>query len=233
MKRFTTKIIEFISSQKQLYWLFGFLFLIPNMILFFTEPLPILAGLASLLLPLALWMEVLLLARKPGIIVLCLLPKVILDGGQLVLLYLFGESVIAVDMFLNLTSSNASEASELLGNIFLIILFVFFFYTLPTLLLAFRSWKIQDTLSKAFRKRMAWIGLLVFGIGLSLSLLSSRRYHDFSIKNDVYPANAIYNLYFAITKAQRNAQYEHTSAGFTFDAVRTQTAPAQIGRAHV
>lgn len=39
----------------------------------------------------------------------------------MVLLYLFGESVIAVDMFLNLTSSNASEASELLGNIFLVI----------------------------------------------------------------------------------------------------------------
>lgn len=70
-------------------------------------------------MPLAFWMGVLLLARKPGVVVWCLLPKIILDGGQLVLLYLFGESVIAVDMFLNLTSSNASEASELLGNIFL------------------------------------------------------------------------------------------------------------------
>lgn len=89
-------------------------------------------------------MGVLLLARKPGVVVWCLLPKIILDGGQLVLLYLFGESVIAVDMFLNLTSSNASEASELLGNIFLVIVCVFFFYTLPTLWLATRSIRMKD-----------------------------------------------------------------------------------------
>ncbi|WP_262055142.1 hypothetical protein [Parabacteroides distasonis] len=42
-------------------------------------------------------------------------------------------------MYLNLTSSNASEASELLGNIILVIGCVFFFYTLPTLVLAYRS----------------------------------------------------------------------------------------------
>lgn len=87
---------------------------------FFTEPLPVTVGIASLLIPLAFWMGVLLVARKPGFVVWCLLPKVILDGGQLVLLYLFGQSVIAVDMYLNLTSSNASEASELLGNIILV-----------------------------------------------------------------------------------------------------------------
>lgn len=66
-------------------------------VLFFTEPLPVTVGIASLILPYAFWVGLLLLARKPGIVVWCLLPKVILDGGQLVLLYLFGESVIAVD----------------------------------------------------------------------------------------------------------------------------------------
>ena len=134
--KYFTKLIRWISSQEHLYFLFALLFIIPNCVFFFTEPLPVTVGIASLLIPLAFWMGVLLVARKPGIVVWCLLPKVILDGGQLVLLYLFGQSVIAVDMYLNLTSSNASEASELLGNIILVIGCVFFFYTLPTLVLA-------------------------------------------------------------------------------------------------
>ena len=137
--KYFTRLIRWISSQEHLYFLFALLFIIPNCVFFFTEPLPVTVGIASLLIPLAFWMCVLLVARKPGIVVWCLLPKVILDGGQLVLLYLFGQSVIAVDMYLNLTSSNASEASELLGNIILVIGCVFFFYTLPTLVLAERE----------------------------------------------------------------------------------------------
>ena len=35
---------------------------------------------------------------------------------QIVLLYLFGQSIIAVDMFLNLATTNSSEAMELLDN---------------------------------------------------------------------------------------------------------------------
>ena len=107
--KYFTKLIRWISSQEHLYFLFALLFIIPNCVFFFTEPLPVTVGIASLLIPLAFWMGVLLVARKPGIVVWCLLPKVILDGGQLVLLYLFGQSVIAVDMYLNLTSSNDSD----------------------------------------------------------------------------------------------------------------------------
>ena len=109
--KYFTRLIRWISSQEHLYFLFALLFIIPNCVFFFTEPLPVTVGIASLLIPLAFWMCVLLVARKPGIVVWCLLPKVILDGGQLVLLYLFGQSVIAVDMYLNLTSSNASAVS--------------------------------------------------------------------------------------------------------------------------
>ena len=220
-----TGIIRFISSQKHLYFLFGLLFIVPNCVLFFTEPLPVTVGIASLLIPLAFWLAVLLLARKPGIVVGCLLPKVILDGGQLVLLYLFGESVIAVDMFLNLTSSNASEASELLGNIFLVIICVFFFYTLPTLWLAFRSIRMSEKLTPSFRKKWALRSLGMFVTGIVLCLLSyPLQEYRFSSKNDIYPANALYNLYFAITKSQKNSNYPLTSADFKFNSERTAKA---------
>ena len=142
----------------------------------------------------------------------------------MVLLYLFGESVIAVDMFLNLTSSNASEASELLGNIFLVIVCVFFFYTLPTLWLATRSVLMKDRLTAVFRKRWAFRSLGLFGVGVLLCFLPSWQKHSFSLKNDVYPVNALYNLYFAITKSNKNANYSISSADFKFNSVRTGQA---------
>lgn len=222
--RYFTNILRWISSQEHLYFLFGLLFIIPNCVFLFTEPLPVPVGLASIVMPLAFWMGVLLLARKPGVVVWCLLPKIILDGGQLVLLYLFGESVIAVDMFLNLTSSNASEASELLGNIFLVIVCVFFFYTLPTLWLATRSIRMKDRLTAVFRKRWAFRSLGLFGVGVLLCFLPSWQKHSFSLKNDVYPVNALYNLYFAITKSNKNANYSISSADFRFNSVRTGQA---------
>nr|WP_293672067.1 phosphoethanolamine transferase [uncultured Parabacteroides sp.] len=200
--------------------MFGLLFIVPNCVFLFTEPLPVSVGIASIIMPLAFWMGVLLLARRPGIVVWCLLPKIILDGGQLVLLYLFGESVIAVDMFLNLTSSNASEASELLGNIFLVIICVFFFYTLPTLWLATRSIRLKDRLTNVFRRKWALRSLVLFLTGVALCFLSPLQNHSFSLKDDVYPVNALYNLYFAITKSEKNANYHITSADFRFDSIR-------------
>lgn len=220
--RYFTKLIRWISSQEYLLFLFAFLFIIPNCVLFFTEPLPVTVGLASLLLPFAFWLGVLLLARKPGIIVWCLLPKVLLDGGQLVLLYLFGESVIAVDMFLNVTSSTPSEASELLGNIFLVLICVFFFYTVPTLWLAFRSIRIKEKLSASFRKRWALRALGLLSTGVMLCLLAPLQEYKFSLKDDVYPVNALYNLYFAINKAEKNSNYHTTSANFTFQATKAE-----------
>lgn len=200
--------------------MFALLFVVPNFVFYFTEPLPATADMAATLIPLACWMLVLLAAPKPGIVVWCLLPKVILDGGQLVLLYLFGESVIAVDMYLNLTSSNASEASELLGNLVLIIGCVFLFYTLPTLYLAFRSIRMKEKLSGSFRRKWAVISLLIGLVGIGFSFLSSGQGHRFSLKNDMYPTNALYNLYFAIHKAEKNSQYHLTSADFTFHATK-------------
>jgi glucan phosphoethanolaminetransferase (alkaline phosphatase superfamily) len=211
------RIKRWLSTQKHLYFLFGALFIIPNCVLFVTAPMPATAGIASISIPLAIWFGTLLLSRRPGIIVWILLPKVILDGGQLVLLHLFGESVIAVDMYLNLTSSNASEASELLENIFLVIICVFLFYTLPTLCLAFYSIQIKDRLSDTFRKK--WLKIS-FGLFLSGVLSGCLSFRTFSVKNDIYPANALYNLYFALDKADRNKNYPVTSANFTFHATK-------------
>lgn len=217
-------IRQWCFSQTCLYFVFVILSIIPNIVLFFTEPLPVLVGLASVFLPLSILMCVLLLASKPGVVIWCLLPKVILDGGQLVLLYLFGESVIAVDMFLNLTSSNASEASELLSNIFVVISCVFLFYTLPTLLLAFHSVRLKNTLTSAFRWKWAKRGGVLFLTSLLLCSVSPLFDYPFALKNDVYPVNALYNLCFAVKKSRKNTNYKQTSSDFRFHSVKMKKA---------
>lgn len=54
---------------------------------------------------------------------------------QIVLLYLFGQSIIAVDMFLNLVTTNSSEALELLDNLIPAIVIVVLLY-IPALAVA-------------------------------------------------------------------------------------------------
>ncbi len=91
--------------------------LMPNILLAFTEDYSAAAITASLLLPGAcylLWTQIL---RRPGALILSALPLMILGAFQIVLLYLFGGSIIAVDMFTNLFTTNASEAGELLGSL--------------------------------------------------------------------------------------------------------------------
>ena len=46
--RYFTNILRWISSQEHLYFLFGLLFIIPNCVFLFTEPLPVPVGLASI-----------------------------------------------------------------------------------------------------------------------------------------------------------------------------------------
>ena len=66
--KYFTKLIRWISSQEHLYFLFALLFIIPNCVFFFTEPLPVTVGIASLLIPLAFWMGVLLVPVAEGYI---------------------------------------------------------------------------------------------------------------------------------------------------------------------
>ena len=62
-------------------------------------------------------------------------PFVFLAAFQLVLLYLFGQGIISVDMFLNVVTSNSDEIRELLDNLVPAVGSVFVIY-LPLLVAA-------------------------------------------------------------------------------------------------
>ena len=57
----------------------------------------------------------------------------------MVLVYLYGNGVIAVDMFLNLVTTNPGEAMELLDNLVPAVAGVFILY-LPLLAIAAWQW---------------------------------------------------------------------------------------------
>lgn len=92
------------------------------------------ARICNVILPVSVYWLIMTLGRKPGKTIWILFPFVFFAAFQLVLLYLFGRSIIAVDMFLNLTTTNSGEALELLDNLLPAVIGVFVVY-IPALVL--------------------------------------------------------------------------------------------------
>ena len=80
---------------------------LPNLCLAVTEPVPFVYRLVNILLPVSLYAAALTFRRRPGLVLWVLFPLVFLSAFQFVLIYLYGHSVIAVDMFLNLLTTAA------------------------------------------------------------------------------------------------------------------------------
>lgn len=148
-----------------------------------------------------------------------LFVKFLLDAFQLVLLYLFGNSIIAVDMFLNLTTTNPAEAGELMSNIWIPVAGSLLFYV-PAFFLATYSIKLQDTLSKRFRLYNVAAGVAFFFGGWAIALIPVKDYHSFEFHEDIYPANIIYNQYFAFDKFNKTLNHAENARTFSFQATR-------------
>lgn len=86
--------------------------------LFYRARCPVVAKVCNLLLPFAFYYLLMTLSRNCGKMFWILFLFIFFGAFQIVLLYLFGQSIIAVDMFLNLVTTNSSEAMELLVILF-------------------------------------------------------------------------------------------------------------------
>jgi len=192
------------------------------LMLVLTEPYFITSRLALLLLPAGIYILCVILPQKPGTAILWMMPLLLLNSFQLVLLYLFGESVISVDMFTALVTSNHSEAGELLTNIWPPIIGTSILY-LPIILGAVRSAN-RKPLPAGFRKKAMMAGILMTMSGLGCAGISKIRNPEYSVKHHVYPVNALYNLQYAIQKWYAGKQYQVSSAGFSFHALKMRHA---------
>ena len=213
----TTDIIRRCASPLNIFWLTLTVLLIPNVALCFTERMGVLANITNVVLPGAVVWLLLAMGRRPGRTALLLIPLMILAAFQLVLLYLFGHSIIAVDMFLNLVTTNVGEATELLGNLLPAIILVVVVY-LPVITLAVLSLRSGVVLDRPFLQRQRRCALAALAVGvvcLAGSYLSRRNY---SAQLHLYPVNVFYNIVLAVDRSHATADYPRTSAGFTFHA---------------
>ena len=145
-------IKNWLENQEHLFYLFLFILIVPNLVLCLTEPLPLMAKVCNVLLPFGCYYLLMTLSRNCGKMLWILFLFLFFGAFQIVLLYLFGQSIIAVDMFLNLVTTNSSEALELLDNLTPAIIAVIILYV-PALILGTISIVRKRKLTAEFIRR--------------------------------------------------------------------------------
>jgi glucan phosphoethanolaminetransferase (alkaline phosphatase superfamily) len=120
--------------QEVLFYIVLVVLMIPNILLAVTEPLTTLERVCSVVFPLSCYYLIFTLSRRLGWSIWLLCPMSLLAGFQVVLLYIYGKSVVATDMFLNMVTTDAKESKELLGSILMILSVVVLLYITPLVL---------------------------------------------------------------------------------------------------
>lgn len=147
-----------------------------------------------------------------------LLPFSLMAAFQIVIVGLYGSGVIAVDMFLNVVTTNSSEACELLGNLFFPVVAVCLIY-LPPVVMSLMPSSARDRVSGNLRKWMRKCGIALTGAGMLLLAVCYASVKAFSVNESIYPCNVAYNLYLAVKRTIRTEHYRETSEGYTYNPV--------------
>ena len=201
--------------------------IIPNCVLANTEPYSVWTVEALILMPLGFYMMWSVALRRSGVMIWLAFPFIFFCAFQIVLLYLFGNSIIATDMFTNLLTTNPGEAGELLGNIYPSVVLVCVLY-LPLLWLAAREIGHKRYITRTARMNIGLTGAALFALGL-LALWPA--YHVSEdrhvLRDEIFPLNILYNLGLSGSEFRKSFNYEKTSAGFTYEARRTAEAPGR------
>ncbi|MCY4780251.1 sulfatase-like hydrolase/transferase [Sphingobacterium sp. UT-1RO-CII-1] len=219
----TKKYTKVIDNPIALFWFYILVNMAPSLYFAITQPIDIIGKLVIILFPLGLYMTIFSLFKNSGAWLLLCFPLIFLHAFQIVLFYLYGEDVIAADMFLNVATTNTSEINELLGSLLPSIVLVCALY-IPPLVLAILQWKKKNYLDRFFRRQTLRPALLLLMASLLLSFFSvNKNTGSFAFKHEVYPINTLYNLQFAVNKWNRIKQYPETSKDFYFQAHRKDT----------
>ena len=201
--------------------------IIPNCVLANTEPYSVWTVEALILMPLGFYMMWSVALRRSGVMIWLAFPFIFLCAFQIVLLYLFGNSIIATDMFTNLLTTNPGEAGELLGNIYPSVVLVCVIY-LPLLWLAAREIGHKRYITRTARMNIGLTGAALFAVGL-LALWPA--YHVSEerhvLRDEIFPLNIMYNLGLSGSEFRKSYNFHKTSEGFTYEAERTAEAPGR------
>ncbi|MBQ7690411.1 MAG: lipid A phosphoethanolamine transferase [Muribaculaceae bacterium] len=192
--------------------------ILPNVFMYFTEDTGTLTRVVNILLPLGAYWLALTAGAKPGKMFWVLFVFMFFAAFQIVLLYLFGGSPIAVDMFLNLVTTNVTEADELLIQIYPSVIFVVVVYG-SGIVLSVIAWRKQLVLHRIFRHNQRVLGAMVFVLGLVMLVVNLFIDRSFRLADDIYPVNVCYNLGLSVQRFVQSERYPVTSASFEHKAV--------------
>ena len=196
--------------------LFLLVLIIPNLVLAVTEQLTAGGRVAGIVMPLAVYGLIMSLSRKTGRTMILMFPVLFLGAFQMVLTYLYGRGPIAVDMWLNLVTTNSGEVGELLSQLLPAIVWVVVIYV-PTIALAATLWAKKRWTNEAMVKALRLPALFATaGALLFTALLSGLT--PYSPTNDMFPLNAVCNLGMAFGRQTASVEYKETSKDFRFYA---------------
>ncbi len=218
------KVSPQVRALQLLMWLVVMLIL-PNLILAFTEDYNGWSAVAGIILPLGLYLLTPLITRRVSLIVVALLPIMALCAVQMVLLYLYGNSIIAVDMFTNIMTTNAGESRELLRGLAPIMLLVSMLY-LPMFYAVIRQ--IGDgrySISEQSRGRTALVGAILTIVGVQLLYPAKQVSGGSIVQAEIFPANVIRNFVIALQNRRAVENYPQTSADFDHKVEHSARTP--------
>ena len=208
------------NRVKIFFFAFLTVMMVPNVMLVISERQQLFTAAANLFLPLGIYWLLLSSCRKIGLMVWLMFPLVFLAAFQIVLTMLFGQSIIGVDMFLNVVTTNMTEINELLGSLVPAVALVFCLY-IPMLVMATVAMRRRWGLDASFVKLQRCLAAACIIAGLSSAIVASgdstRR---MSMTDDVFPVNVTYNLCLAVDRYVSTKNYPQTSALFSFGARR-------------
>ena len=201
--------------------------IVPNLVLANTEPYSLWTVEALILMPLGFYMMWSVALRRSGVMIWLAFPFIFFCAFQIVLLYLFGNSVIATDMFTNVLTTNPGEAGELLGNIYPAVVLVCAMY-LPLLWLAAREIGLKRYISRTTRLNVGLTGAAIFAVGMLALWPAYRASEDRHVlRDEIFPLNVFYNLGLSGSEFRKSHDFEKSSEGFSYAPRRTAQAPGR------
>lgn len=196
--------------------------MVPVFILAYTETNPLWTTVVGILLPLGFYTIFAALSRRSGRMVWAGFIFIFFSAFQIVLSYLFGNSVVATDMFLNLITTNPGEASELLGNIYPSVIAVCIIY-LPMLWVASMHLRKKIEIPTPIRQRMIATGFVTLLAGILALWQGCKGEVKSVLRDEVFPINVSYNMGLGISEAHKISHFNQSSEGFTYHAHRDTT----------
>lgn len=195
--------------------------IVPNVILAITGNSGLWVKLANILLPGGIYLLLAGVLRRNYLFLPLYLILVVWCSFQIVLIFLYGGgSPIGVDMLLNVVTTNASEAGELLANLGSAIAVVVLLYLPPLVWLAI-MWCRHSRLNDSARGRFLTSGAMVCAGGVIAMMVNWAVTSANPLKTtlaEIFPVNVFNNVHIALERTRELVDYPITSAEFTYNS---------------